>query len=164
MPVFNPEPRPPAGERHRAQFLAEVLAGSAIKPLLSYDHFLIDGTMIGARASMKSFRPKDGSGEPSAPGRNGARRPRQDEEQRDALDPLCCATDHRSGRRLYKKAKGQPAKLRRPGHAVIENRSDPVVAACVTPGYRHRRAGGCRCHGRRARRGSAHHARCGRGL
>jgi len=33
----------------------------------------VDGTLIEAWASMKSFRPKDGSGEPPAPGRNGER-------------------------------------------------------------------------------------------
>jgi len=35
--------------------------------------FRVNGTLIEAWASMKSFRPKDGSGEPPAPGRNGAR-------------------------------------------------------------------------------------------
>ncbi len=55
------------------KFLAEVLADPNIKPLLSDDHFSVDGTMIDAWASMKSFRPKDGSGEPPAPGRNGER-------------------------------------------------------------------------------------------
>jgi len=44
-----------------------------VKALLSDDHFSVDGTLIEAWASMKSFRPKDGSGEPPAPGRNGER-------------------------------------------------------------------------------------------
>ena len=48
-------------------FLAAVLALSQVKKLLSSDHFSVDGTLIDAWASMKSFRPKDGSGEP--PGR-----------------------------------------------------------------------------------------------
>jgi hypothetical protein len=43
------------------------------KVLLSDDHFSVDDTLIEAWASMKSFRPKDGSGEPPAPGRNGER-------------------------------------------------------------------------------------------
>ena len=86
---------------------------------------------------MKSFRPKDCSGEPSAPGRNGARCPRQDEEQREALDPLCCArptTDPGAG--STRRQRDSRAKvLALPGAtAAIENRSDPVVAACVTPG------------------------------
>ena len=44
-----------------------------VKALLSDDHFSVDGTLIEAWASIKSFRPKDGSGEPPAPGRNGER-------------------------------------------------------------------------------------------
>ena len=47
--------------------------GLTPEPLLSDDHFSVDGTLIQAWASMKSFRPKDGSGEPPAGGRNGAR-------------------------------------------------------------------------------------------
>jgi transposase len=56
-----------------AQFMAAVLNQDRVKTLLSDDHFSVDGTLIEAWASMKSFRPKDGSGEPPAPGRNGAR-------------------------------------------------------------------------------------------
>ena len=54
-------------------FLAAVLADPQVKPLLSSEHFSVDGTLIEAWASMKSFRPKDGGGEPPAPGRNGER-------------------------------------------------------------------------------------------
>src|SRR6266850_2833304 len=56
-----------------AQFMAAVLNQARVKTLLSDDHFSVDGTLIEAWASMKSFRPKDGSGEPPAPGRNGER-------------------------------------------------------------------------------------------
>jgi transposase len=52
------------------KFMAAVLSQEAVKALLSGDHFSVDGTLIEAWASMKSFRPKDGSGEPPAPGRN----------------------------------------------------------------------------------------------
>ena len=41
--------------------------------MLSSEHFSVDGTLLEAWASLKSFRPKDGSGEPPAPGRNGER-------------------------------------------------------------------------------------------
>lgn len=52
-----------------AKFLAAVLAQSkARKKLLSSDHFSVDGTLIEAWASMKSIKPKDGSGEPSVQG------------------------------------------------------------------------------------------------
>jgi len=51
-----------------AKFLAGVLAQSKVKKLLSSDHFSVDGTLIEAWASMKSIKPKDGSGEPPAQG------------------------------------------------------------------------------------------------
>ena len=51
-----------------AKFLAAVLAQSKVKKLLSSDHFSVDGTLIEAWASMKSVKPKDGSGEPPAQG------------------------------------------------------------------------------------------------
>jgi transposase len=52
------------------KFMAAVLSQGSVKALLSDDHFSVDGTLIEAWASMKSFRSKDGSGEPPAPGRN----------------------------------------------------------------------------------------------
>ena len=55
------------------RFLAAVLNQEPVKALLSDDHFSVDGTLIEAWASMKSFRPKDGGGELPAPGRNGER-------------------------------------------------------------------------------------------
>jgi hypothetical protein len=56
-----------------AKLLSAVLAHPRVKRLLSTDHFSVDGTLIEAWASMKSFRPKDGSDEPPADGggRNG---------------------------------------------------------------------------------------------
>ena len=58
------------------EFLAAVLAQSKVKKLLSSDHFSVDGTLIEAWASMKSVKPKDGSGEP--PGQGGGRNPEAD--------------------------------------------------------------------------------------
>src|SRR4051794_38607097 len=55
------------------EFLAALLALPRVKKLLSSEHFSVDGTLIDAWASMKSFRCKDGSGEPPSPGRNGER-------------------------------------------------------------------------------------------
>jgi transposase len=110
------------------KFLAEVLADPVIKPLLSDEHFSVDGTMIEAWASMKSFRPKDDSGVPPTPGRNGERdfhgEKRSNETHASTTDPDA---------RLYRKANGQPAKLCHLGHVVMENRSGLVVAASLTP-------------------------------
>ena len=84
-------------------FLAAMLADPQVKPLLSDEHFSVDGTLIEAWASMKSFRPKDGSGEPPAPGRNGERdfhgEKRSNETHASTTDPDA---------RLYKKSTGQP--------------------------------------------------------
>src|SRR6202020_1115092 len=51
-----------------AKLLSTVLVHPRVKRLLSTDHFSVDGTLIEAWASMKSFKPKDGSDEPPADG------------------------------------------------------------------------------------------------
>jgi Transposase domain (DUF772) len=51
-----------------AKLLSAVLSQPRVKRLLSTDHFSVDGTLVEAWASMKSFRPKDGSGEPPTAG------------------------------------------------------------------------------------------------
>ena len=110
-----------------AQFMAAVLNQERVKMLLSDDHFSVDGTLIEAWASMKSFRPKDGSGEPPAPGRNGERdfhgETRSNETHASATDPDA---------RLYRKGPGQPAKLAYLGHVLMENRHALVVDTRLT--------------------------------
>jgi len=75
-----------------AKFLAAVLAEPRVKKLLSRDHFSVDGTLIEAWASMKSFRPKDGSDNPPEGG--GAQRrselPRAEAVERDACEHHRC--------------------------------------------------------------------------
>ena len=51
-----------------AKLLGAVLAQPRVKRLLSTDHFSVDGTLIEAWASMKSFKPKEGPHEPPADG------------------------------------------------------------------------------------------------
>ncbi len=53
-----------------------------VKALLSDAHFSVDGTLIQAWASMKSFRRKDGNDEPPAPGRNGERNYRKEKRSK----------------------------------------------------------------------------------
>src|ERR1043165_1566047 len=55
------------------KFLAELMDHKELRGLLSDEHFSVDGTQIAAWASMKSFKAKDGSGEPPGAGRNGER-------------------------------------------------------------------------------------------
>ena len=110
-----------------ARFLAEVLADAKVKRLLSSEHFSVDGTLIEAWASMKSFRPKDGSGEPPAPGRNSERdfhgETRSNDTHASTTDPEA---------RLSRKSAGREAKLCFMGHALMENRSGLIVDACLT--------------------------------
>src|SRR6266850_8034931 len=109
------------------KFMAAVLNQGSVKALLSDDHFSVDGTLIEAWASMKSFRPKDGSGEPPASGRNGERdfhgEKRSNETHASTTDPDA---------RLYRKGPGQPAKLSYLGHVLMENRHALVVDTRVT--------------------------------
>ena len=111
-----------------ARFLAEVLADAKVKRrLLSSEHFSVDGTLIEAWASMKSFRPKDGSGEPPAPGRNSER---DFHGERRSNDTHASTTDPEA--RLLRKSAGREAKLCFMGHALMENRSGLIVDACLT--------------------------------
>ena len=119
--------RLPEGEI-AAKFLAAVVAQPKMKRLLSSDHFSVDGTLLEAWASIKSFRRKDGGdGDKDGPGRNAERNfhkeKRSNETHRSSTDPEA---------RLYKKGDGQPAKLCYLGHALMENRNGLVVGGGVT--------------------------------
>jgi transposase len=109
------------------EFLAALLALPQVKKLLSSEHFSVDGTLIGAWASMKSFRPKDGSGEPPGPGRNGERNfhkeKRSNETHASTTDPDA---------RLYRKADGRESRLCFMGHVLMENRNGLAVEAALT--------------------------------
>jgi transposase len=105
-----------------------IVEQAQVAGLLSDEHFSVDGTMIEAWASQKSFRPKDGSDDPPAgAGRNAERdfhgEKRTNDTHASTTDPQC---------RLYKKARGTPSKLCYLGHAVSENRHGLIVDAIVT--------------------------------
>jgi transposase len=110
-----------------AKFLSAVLSQSRVKRLLSSEHFSVDGTLIEAWASPKSFKPKDGSGTPSGPGRNGAR---DFHGERRTNDSHASSTDPDA--RLYRKGRGKEAKLSFMGHALMENRNGLIVGAVAT--------------------------------
>jgi transposase len=78
-----------------AKFLGAVLDQPRVKALLSDEHFSVGGTLIQAWASMKSFRPKHGSGEPPEPGRNGQRHGRARRGASDDQGRAGPASDHR---------------------------------------------------------------------
>jgi len=111
-----------------AKFLRAVLAQPPVKRLMSSDHFSVDGTLIEAWASLKSFRRKDGGdNDPEGPGRNAERgfhkETRSNETHQSTTDPEA---------RLYRKGNGQPAKLCYMGHALMENRNGLAVDGLVT--------------------------------
>lgn len=110
-------------------FFAEVMALADEKGLLSKEHFSVDGTLIQAWASQKSFRPKDGSNDqtPSGGGRNAQAdwkgRPRSNDTHESTTDPDA---------RLYRKSNNTASILCYQGHALMENRHGLVVGAVVT--------------------------------
>jgi hypothetical protein len=103
------------------------LALPQVTKLLSNEHFSVDGTLIEAWASMKSFRPKDGSGEPPAPGRNGER---NFHNEKRSNDTHASTTDPDA--RLYRKADGRESRLCFMGHLLMENRNALAVDAALT--------------------------------
>jgi transposase len=111
------------------KFLVALLAQPRVKKLLSTDHFSVDGTLIEAWASMKSFKPKDGGdGDISTGGGRNAPadfkgQKRSNETHRSTTDPDA---------RLYRKGPGMEAKLCFIGHGLMENRSGLIVEARLT--------------------------------
>jgi transposase len=109
-------------------FLLAVMGDASVKRLLSTEHFSVDGTLIDAWASMKSFRRKDGQDEPPAGlGRNAERdfkgEKRSNETHASTTDPDA---------RLYRKSDGQPSRLCFMGHLLIENRHGLIVDVRTT--------------------------------
>ncbi|MGH9806651.1 MAG: IS5 family transposase [Terriglobia bacterium] len=105
-----------------AKFMSKLLNHPQVRPLLSDEHFSVDGTLIEAWASQKSFRPKDGSGDDDG-GTNFHGQKRKNDTHASTTDP---------DSRLYRKAAGREAKLCYMGHAVMENRHGLAVAGMVT--------------------------------
>jgi transposase len=111
-----------------AKFFAGVLNLPQVSKLLSSEHFSVDGTLIEAWASMKSFVPKDGSGTPPTGGCRNAERDFHGEERRN--DTHSSTTDPDA--RLFRKGKGKEAKLCHMGHVMTENRHGLIVDARLT--------------------------------
>ena len=100
-----------------AKVLAAVLDRPGVKKLLSTDHFSVDGTLIEAWASLKGFKPRDGSNEP--PTRGGGRNGQADfHGQKRSNETHASPTDPDA--RLYRKGPGKEAKLCFTGHGLME--------------------------------------------
>ncbi|MER9572742.1 IS5 family transposase [Mesorhizobium opportunistum] len=111
-----------------AKFLNAVLAQPKVKNLLSTDHFSVDGTLIEAWASMKSFKRKDGLDEPPS---GGGRNEEADFHGQKRSNETHASTTDRDAR-LFRKGKGKEAKLSFMGHGLMENRHGLLVDACLT--------------------------------
>ena len=101
----------------------EVLDQARARGLLSSEHFSVDGTLIRAWASQKSFVPKDGAPPPSSGSRSNPEvdfrgKPRTNDTHESRTDPEC---------RLYRKSKDTEAIPCYMGHALMENRNGLVV-------------------------------------
>ena len=109
-------------------FFERVLGLAQWSDLASSEHFTVDGTLIAAWASLKSFVPRDGSGKPPE---DGGKNPTVDfKGERRSNDTHASTTDPEA--RLYKKAAGDKADLCFMAHALMENRNGLVVDAELT--------------------------------
>ena len=110
------------------KFMHAVLAEAQRRKLLSEEHFTVDGTLLEAWASLKSFRPKDEQDPPTAGGRNPDAdfrgKPRKNDTHASTTDPEA---------KLYTKSKGQAAKLCFMAHTLMENRNGLLLDILVTP-------------------------------
>lgn len=109
-------------------FFQDVLAQARAQGLLSAEHFTVDGTLVEAWASQKSFRPRKDDeprsptgGNPDVNFRGG---PRRNDTHQSTTDPDA---------RLAKKGPGREAKLSYAGHVLMENRHGFVVDTRLTP-------------------------------
>ena len=110
------------------EFLGAVLLEARRRKLLSEDHFTVDGTLLEAWASFKSFRPRDGGdGSPAAGEKNPSvdfhGEQRKNDTHQSTTDPEAL---------LARKGPGKEARLCFNGHVLMENRNGLVVDVAVT--------------------------------
>lgn len=125
-----------------AGLLSAIVAHPKVRRLTSAEHFSVDGTLVEAWASMKSFKPKepaagardapsDGSGGGDTPPPSGGRNAEVDfRGEKRSNDTHASTTDPDA--RLFRKSRGTGAVLCFMGHALMENRSGLVVDAELT--------------------------------
>jgi transposase len=111
------------------EFFSRVLALAQWKGLTSDEHFSVDGTLIQAWASHKSFRRKDGSDEPPKSGGRNAEADFKGEKRSNATHASRTDPDAK----LYRKSDAAPAVLGYLAHGLMENRSGLIVDVETTP-------------------------------
>jgi Transposase DDE domain/Transposase domain (DUF772) len=109
------------------EFFAAVVRQAKLRKYLSSDHFSVDGTLLEAWASHKSFKPKDGPPSDPPAGRNVEvawhGQTRTNDTHASTTDPEA---------RLYRKSNGTPARLCYAGHLLMEHRSALIIDAELT--------------------------------
>ena len=113
-----------------AKFMASVLKLPQVRNLLSSEHFSVDGTLIEAWASMKSFVPKNASGTKPSEKDGGRNAERDFHGEKRSNETHASKTDPDA--RLFRKGKGKEAKLCHMGHIMTENRHGLIVDARLT--------------------------------
>jgi transposase len=114
------------------RFLAAIVAQPRVKSLMSDEHFSVDGTLIQAWASQKSFQPKrDGQQEPPDPDAPGGRNGERDWRGKTRSNETHASTTDMDAR-LARKSDGQSSILAYAGHVLMENRHGLVSDACLT--------------------------------
>ena len=103
------------------KFMAKLLEQPEVKPLLSDEHLSVDGTLIEAWGSHKSFKPKDGNKHDNGSNFHGQKR--KNDTHASTSDPDA---------KPYRKAAGCEARLSYKGHVVMENRDGLAVAGKVS--------------------------------
>ena len=117
-----------------ATFLAVIVAHPRVRRRVSTEHFSVDGTLIEARASMKSFKPKqDGETPPDdgAPPPGAGRNTEVDFRGERRTNGTHASTADPDAR-LFRESRGAGAVLCFMGHALMENRSGLVLDAELT--------------------------------
>ena len=112
------------------QFFAAVVQQAKRARLISTEHFSVDGTLIEAWASLKSFRPKDedpqdrpSSDDPGNPSVDFRGEKRSNETHESTTDPEST---------MARKSNGQTARLSFAQHVIIENRHGLLLATCIS--------------------------------
>jgi transposase len=110
------------------EFFAAVVRQAKLRRYMSSDHFSVDGTLLEAWASHKSFKPKDS--EPDGEGPSGRNTEVNFKGQKRSNDTHASTTDPEA--RLYRKSNNTAAQLCYAGHLLIEHRSALIVDADLT--------------------------------
>ena len=113
------------------RFFTEVMRLADQRRLLSKEHFSVDGTLIQAWASHKSFVPKGGGDPDAGSGGAGGRNQETDWKGKARSNDTHASTTDPDAR-LFRKGQNQAAILAYQGHVLMENRSGLVVGAVVT--------------------------------